>query len=223
MDEDITRIVDSTDMDECAEADGCTKLFDDTLCVDVGSSEVATGKRVDIVCRYEELAANDKETSSGTNADDDITGVVDSTTVDGSTDVVGCTTLLNDKICIGDDSPNVSTGVLDDTSCTAEERAANDEETSSGTDVDGVDKMVLESATADENNDVVRCISVFDETPGVDNEPLEDDTGRLDDISCTSEEVANNDETVESGTDDTEANIAVADSTGVGDSTEAVD
>ena len=125
MDEDITRIVESTDMDERPEADGCTKLFDDTLCVDVGSSEVTTGKRVDVFCRNEELAANDKETSSGTNADDDITGVVDSTAVDGSTDVVGCTTLLDDKICIVDDSSNVATGALDDISCTNEEVATN--------------------------------------------------------------------------------------------------
>ena len=120
MDEDITRMFESTDMDERPEADGCTKLFNDTLCVDVGSSEVATGKRVDVFCRNEELAANDKETSSGTDADDDITGVVDSTAVDGSTDVVGCTTLLDDKICIGDDSTDVSTEVLDDASFTTE-------------------------------------------------------------------------------------------------------
>jgi len=124
MDEDITRIFESTDMDERAEADSCTKLFDDTLCVDVGSSEVATGKRVDVVCRNEELAANDKETSSGTDADDDITGVVDSTAVDGSTDVVDAT-LPDDKICIGDDSCNVATGVLNDISCTNEEVATN--------------------------------------------------------------------------------------------------
>ena len=81
-----------------------------------------------------------------------------------------------------------------DTSCTTEERAANDEETASGADVDDADKIVLEYATVDENSDVVCCISVFDETPGVNNEPLDDDTGVLDDISCTTEEVTTNDE-----------------------------
>jgi len=51
--------------------------------------------------------------------------VVDSTAMDGSTDVVGCTTLLDDKICNDDDSCNVATGVLDDISCTNEEVATN--------------------------------------------------------------------------------------------------
>ena len=222
IDEVVTGLVDSTAVDESTEVVDCIAVLDDTDCADVDSSEVANRIPDDTSCTTEEVAVADENSWSGTNVDEDVTGLVDSTAEDEGTDGVGWTAVLDDTACVDTDSSEVGNGVLDDTSCMTEEVAIADEDSWSGTNVDEGVTGVVDSTAADEGTDVVGWTAVLDDTACVDTDSSEVGSGILDDTSCTTEEVAIIDEDCWSGTNVDEDVTELVDFTAVDESTEVV-
>ena len=179
----------------------CEDGFDDTVVVDVDSSEVAIGS-VDVEsCTGDDAATRDEELASGTDVDELDKGVLEPATVDGDTEVVACEETLRDTIGVDLDVSEVAIVGVEETISATEDVAGNDDEIASGTDVDELDKGVLEPAAVDGKTEVVACEDGFDATVDVDVDSSEVAIGGVEDGSCTSDDIATRDEEVPSGTD----------------------
>ena len=198
----------------------CDNGLDATVEVDVDSSEVAIGSVDDGSSTGEDVAARDEELASSTDDNELEKGVLEPATVDGDTEVAACEEALRDTIGVDVDVSEVAIGGVEDTISTTEDVATKDEELASGTDVDTLDKGILEPSTVEEETEVVACDNGLDAIVEVDGDSSEVAIGSVDDGSSTGEDVAARDEELASSTDDDELDKCVVEPATVDGDTE---
>ena len=228
-------IASSTDVDELdkgvlepstiegdTEVAPCVDRLDGTLDGDVEISEVAIGSVDNGVCTGGDVPTRDEEVASGTNVDELDKGVLEPATVDGKTEVAACEDTPDDTVEVDVDSSEVGIGSVDDGACTSDDVATSVEEVASSTDVDELDKCVLEPATVDGETEVVACEEAFRDTIGVDLDVSKVAIGGVEDTISPTEDVATKDEKLASGADVDELDTGALESSTVEEETEVV-